>query len=62
MIETAVAEAGAEKIVYGSDLPLLDPALQIAKVTESDITREQKELILSGNMQRLFSRRDSVLL
>lgn len=62
MIETAVAEAGAEKIVYGSDLPLLDPALQIAKVTESDITREQKELILSGNMQRLLSRRDSVLL
>ncbi|MFB3787737.1 MAG: amidohydrolase family protein [bacterium] len=59
MIETAVAEAGAEKIVYGSDLPLLDPALQIAKILESDITPAQKEMILSGNILRLLSLRDN---
>lgn len=57
MIEHAVAEAGAEKVLYGSDLPLLDPVLQVAKVTEAAISDEAKRLILHGNIERLLSRK-----
>ncbi len=57
MVELAVEEVGAEQVLYGSDLPLLDPILQIAKVTESDLTNEQKELILNGNINRLLNLR-----
>ncbi|MCA9416880.1 MAG: amidohydrolase family protein [Candidatus Omnitrophica bacterium] len=57
MIEFAVEEVGAERVLYGSDLPLLDPTLQIAKVTESDITQEQKNLILHGNIDRILKLR-----
>ena len=57
MIEFAVEEVGAERVLYGSDLPLLDPALQIAKVTESDLTHEEKEMILHGNIDRILNLR-----
>ena len=58
MIEYAVAEAGSDKMIYGSDLPLLDPVLQIAKVTESDISQADKERILYGNIVRLLALRE----
>lgn len=57
MIEFAVEEVGAERILYGSDLPLLDPALQIAKVTETDLLPEEKDLILHGNIERILKLR-----
>ncbi|MCE5228177.1 amidohydrolase family protein [bacterium] len=57
MIETAVEELGPERIVYGSDCPLLDPVLQIAKVRGAEISDEAKALILGGNMERLLSLR-----
>ena len=59
MIEFAVAEAGVEKILFGSDLPLLDPVLQIAKVTQSDLSVADQEKILSGNLLRLLSLRET---
>jgi predicted TIM-barrel fold metal-dependent hydrolase len=59
MIEHAVEELGAERIVYGSDVPLLDPRLQIAKVMESDLTDAEKRLILQGNIERLLALRDA---
>jgi len=54
MLEFAAAEVGAERILYGSDLPLLDPILQVAKVTESDLTPAEIDLILHGNIDRLL--------
>ncbi len=56
MIEFAVEEVGAERVLYGSDLPLLEPTLQIAKVKESDISQKDKELILHENINRLLRR------
>lgn len=55
MIERAVAELGAERIVFGTDMPLLDPYTQLAKVTGADISDEAKALILGGNYQRILS-------
>jgi len=54
MIEYAVSEIGAEKIVFGTDMPLLDPHTQLAKVTGADIDDEAKALILGGNYVRML--------
>lgn len=57
MIETAVEELGPERIVYGSDTPLLDPVLQIAKVKYAEISDAAKALILGGNIERILGLR-----
>ena len=57
MIEHAVEEVGAERIIYGSDSPLLDPLLQVAKVKGAEISDEAKELILHGNIERMLGQR-----
>ncbi len=54
MLEWAVAELGPERILYGSDMPLLDPFTQLAKVTGADLDDRAKALILGGNLQRLL--------
>jgi uncharacterized protein len=54
MIEYAVAELGAEKIHFGTDMPLLDPWTQLAKVTGAAIDDRAKALILGGNLQNLL--------
>ena len=53
-IEAAVEAVGAERVVFGTDLPLLDPFTQLAKVTGADLTEEDKGLILGGNIARLI--------
>lgn len=52
MIEYAVKILGAERIVYGSDN--CDFAGQVAKVLSAEIQDEEKELILSGNFERVM--------
>lgn len=57
MVEFAVREVGAERVLYGSDMPLLDPILAVAKITESNLTDREKDLILHGNIERLLGMR-----
>jgi predicted TIM-barrel fold metal-dependent hydrolase len=54
MIEWAVAELGPKRIVFGTDMPLLDPYTQFAKVTGADIDDDAKALILGGNYAGLL--------
>jgi len=54
MIEHAVEHIGAEKILFGTDTPLLDPWVQRAKIEGAQIPDEAKRLILGGNLQRLL--------
>jgi hypothetical protein len=54
MIEYAVAELGAEKILFGSDMPLLDPFTQLAKVQGAEISDPAKARILGGNLAALL--------
>jgi hypothetical protein len=54
MIEHAVAEVGPEKIVFGTDMPLLDPYTQLAKITGAEIDEHAKSLILGGNYARIL--------
>jgi predicted TIM-barrel fold metal-dependent hydrolase len=53
-IEMAVNELGADRIVFGTDTPLLDPDVQKAKITRADISAEAKQLILGNTMARLL--------
>lgn len=54
MIEAAVREIGANRIVFGTDSPLLDPAVQMAKITSAEIPDSDKAKILGANMRRLL--------
>ena len=54
VIEQLVDEAGADRVLFGSDTPLMDPRLQLGKIITADITDEAKRLVLGGNAQRLL--------
>ncbi len=54
VIEMMVDEVGAEKVLYGSDVPFLSPVPQIGKVIYSDIGESEKEMILGKNAAKLF--------
>jgi hypothetical protein len=53
-LETCVRELGAEKIIFGSDIPLLDPYLQLSKIRDTNIESDQLDKILNGNILRLM--------
>jgi predicted TIM-barrel fold metal-dependent hydrolase len=55
-IADAVEECGAEKIIFGSDGPLIHPAIELKKIEVLKFSLEEKELILSGNILRLMER------
>jgi predicted TIM-barrel fold metal-dependent hydrolase len=50
----AVRELGAERVVYGSDVGGRSFASQLAKVMGANIPESDKDLILGGNLRRLF--------
>ena len=45
---------GADKILFGSDYPLLEQSRLLNEITSLDLPEETKRLILSGNAQRLL--------
>jgi len=45
---------GAEKIIFGSDYPLLAQSRLLKEIEALDLPQETKSLILSGNAQRLL--------
>jgi len=53
-VETAVAELGAERVLFGSDAGGRSFASQLAKVLDAEIPDSAKELILAGNAKRLL--------
>jgi predicted TIM-barrel fold metal-dependent hydrolase len=58
MVEYAVQAIGADRIVFGSDAPGRDFSVQMGKVMGADITEEQRNLILGGNMARVLRLED----
>ena len=43
MIEFLVAEIGADRVLYGSDLPMRDPSPQLGWVAYARISEEDKK-------------------
>jgi predicted TIM-barrel fold metal-dependent hydrolase len=54
-VEMAVRELGPERVIYGSDVGGRSFASQVAKVMGADIPEPAKELVLGGNLRRLFT-------
>jgi uncharacterized protein len=55
VVEMAVRELGAERVIYGSDVGGRSFASQLAKVLGAEIPDSAKELILGGNLRRLLT-------
>jgi predicted TIM-barrel fold metal-dependent hydrolase len=55
VVEMAVRELGAERVVVGSDVGGRSFASQHAKALGADIPDAAKELVLGGNLRRLFT-------
>lgn len=53
-LERAISVVGADRLLFGSDMTLLDPGYTLGTVTGAEITEEQKRLILYANGKRLF--------
>lgn len=57
LVEYAVAELGADRVVYGSDVAGRDYSAQIGRVLGSDLPDSQKRKILYGNARRILGLR-----
>ena len=53
-IEKMVNDVGANRILFGSDMPWVDSAMEILKIKTLDINQKDKALILGENLQRLL--------
>jgi predicted TIM-barrel fold metal-dependent hydrolase len=55
-VDHAVAELGAERVLFGSDTPIRDPATALAKVLGARLSDRERGLVLRDNALRLYSR------
>lgn len=53
-VEACVRVLGADRVIFGTDIPLLDPWPQLAKVKETRLTEAEHALLLGGNILRLM--------
>lgn len=53
-VEACVNALGAGRVIFGTDVPLLDPWPQLAKVKETRLTDVQRTLLMGGNILRLM--------
>ncbi len=59
--EQAVQLVGAERILFGSDYPLLEQGRALKEITSLNLSEETKNLILAGNAQRLLGITDKAV-
>jgi len=53
-IEYAVREFGAERLVFGSFVPVNDPLVPIGMLIDADVSERDKKLIAGDNLRRLI--------
>ncbi len=56
-VEAFAAAGGAERVLFGTDLPMLAPAHDLSQVLNAELSKEDKLLILGGNMARILEAR-----
>jgi predicted TIM-barrel fold metal-dependent hydrolase len=54
VVEFLVRELGSGRLVYGSDMPFMNAALQLGGCVYARVDREDKERILGANAAALF--------
>lgn len=55
ILEQAVEEVGADRIVFGTDSPWFYPAIMIACINDLEISSSDKDKILGGNIARILN-------
>lgn len=55
LLEWAVSEVGAERILFGTDTPLYFSGMQRARVDYAELSLEDKARILNGNARRIWT-------
>ena len=58
VFERVASLAGPEKILFGTDYPLVQPDRLLGQVMEADLSAHARELILGGNAARLLRLKD----
>jgi hypothetical protein len=56
ILEKAVKEIGADRVLYGSDFTINEPSAVIARVKNAFLTADEREQILFRNVERLLAR------
>lgn len=56
VIEYLVREAGADKILFGTDSPMRDPRPQVGWLAYANLSLENKKKIFGGNYQHILNR------
>ncbi|HEV2665992.1 MAG TPA: amidohydrolase family protein, partial [Blastocatellia bacterium] len=56
ILERAVKEIGADRVLYGSDFTINEPSAVIARVKNAFLTLEDREKILFRNVERLLAK------
>jgi len=54
LIEWAVRQVGADRVLFGTDTPLYHASMQRARIDHADLTDAVKRMILCENAERLF--------
>jgi predicted TIM-barrel fold metal-dependent hydrolase len=55
ILEKAVKEIGADRVLYGSDFTINEPSAVIARVKNAFLSAEDREKILYRNVERLLA-------
>jgi predicted TIM-barrel fold metal-dependent hydrolase len=53
-LQDVATEIGAERVLFGSNGPLMDPRLEVARARWADLQPQTRALILAGNARRIF--------
>jgi len=53
-IRQAVRELGAERVVYGSNAPMVWPSTQLIVVRQAELTEPEERKVLGENAARLY--------
>jgi predicted TIM-barrel fold metal-dependent hydrolase len=61
LVEALVERVGADRLLFGTDMPFMNGALQLGSLLYARIAREDMELIVGGNAARLFGIAEAAL-
>ncbi|HIE30275.1 TPA: amidohydrolase [Candidatus Poribacteria bacterium] len=55
IVESIAKKFGAERILFGSNMPFTTPAVNLMMITHAEISEEDKKLIAGDNLRRLLN-------
>jgi len=58
LIQRAIRDPdiGIERVVYGSDFPMLNPRVEIMKICELSLSEEERQMVFAKNIEKIFPR------